>query len=65
MDAPNPRPDNTPSTDESDLTTTAEVLTAREILKELGEETTLIHRVEPLPRLAGWWQQLLAWVGLK
>ena len=65
MTAPNSDPDTTPSTDQSDLTTTAEVLTAREILKELGEETTMIHRVEPLPSRAGWWQRLLAWVGLK
>lgn len=65
MTAPDPESDTPPSTEESDLTTTAEVLTAREILKELGEETTMIHRVEPLPRLPGWWQRLLAWVGLK
>jgi len=65
MAAPNPKRDPVPSTDESDLTTTAKVLTVSEILKKFGEETTVIHHVELSPRPAGWWRRLLAWVGLK
>jgi hypothetical protein len=65
MAAPNPKPDAIPSTDESDLTTTAKVLTVSKILKKFGEETTMVRRIEPPPRRAGWWRRLLAWVGLK
>jgi hypothetical protein len=65
MDAPNSKPDAIPSTDESDLTTTAKVLTVSKILKKFGEETTMVRRIEPPPRPAGWWRRLLARVGLK
>ena len=65
MAPPNPKPDAIPSSDESDLTTTTKVQTVREILNKFGEETTVLHRVDPPPRPADWWRRLLAWVRLK
>ncbi len=65
MAIPDPSKDIHEELGEGDLTTTAQVLSAREILDRLESEAADQHEAEPSPDRAAWWTQVLAWVGLK
>jgi len=64
MATPNAYNSNDEELAENDLTTTAQVLSAREILDRL-ESDAVEQREASLRSRGSWWRRVLGWFGLK
>ena len=65
MAIPSPRSGNDEDLSEGDLTTTAQVLSAREILDRLESDAAEEREVSTSRPRRSWWRTVLDWIGPK